>query len=437
MEILELSKLSNDDTLSALQRPVLTQGEDLEIKVKEIIMKVKVEGDRGALDLTAQIDGVKLDDLQVSPEEMLAADKLVSDGDRQAIVNAIKNVSRFHSAQVPQKISVETRPGVVCRQEFRPIERVGLYVPGGTAPLVSTVIMLAVPAGLAGCPDKILCTPPDKNGKVNPHILVAARYTGITKVYKIGGAQAVAAMAFGTESIPAVDKIFGPGNTWVTEAKKQVSQAIGGPTCDMPAGPSEVLVIADKKAKASFIAADLLSQAEHGPDSQVILLTESRALAEEVKEAVITQCEELPRRDVALGSLSNSKILICESLDQAFKISNQYGPEHLILQLEDAESYCQKVINAGSVFVGKWTPESVGDYASGTNHVLPTYGYTKSVSGLSVESFGKKISFQSLSFAGLQDIGPTVERLASIEGLEAHRKAVSLRLTGPDSQESI
>ncbi|MFW7381859.1 MAG: histidinol dehydrogenase [Oligoflexus sp.] len=411
-----------------LQRPVSGTAESLRNGVKELIADVRSHGDDALRRLTERFDKVAIKDLEVTPEEFSEAWQEVSAETKQAIEEAIKNIETFHKQQQSPSIDIEIQAGVRCLRQSRPIERVGLYAPGGTAPLPSTVIMLAVPAKLAGCPIKILCTPPNKEGKVNPHILTAAKLAGIERIFKVGGAQAIAAMAFGTESIPKVDKIFGPGNSWVTEAKLQVAQDPLGATYDMPAGPSEVLVIADESARAEFIAADLLSQAEHGHDSQAILLTTSPELATKTRDEVLDQATRLSRQSIVENALNFCRIIICQDLEQCIRLSNQYAPEHLIVQTAEAETWIPKIQNAGSVFLGPWSPESVGDYASGTNHVLPTYGYAKSISGLSVDSFTKQITFQQLSSAGLARLGPTVERLAELEGLDAHRQAVSVRL---------
>ncbi|SMF78311.1 histidinol dehydrogenase [Pseudobacteriovorax antillogorgiicola] len=428
MKIFNWSDLNSEEQAFVLSRPALDQSASVSEKVAQIISQVRQNGDEAVKALTETFDGVTLDHLAVSPAEFEDAESSISARSREAILTAIENVSKFHEVQKPSSISIETMPGVTCRREARPIERVGLYVPGGTAPLPSTVVMLGVPATIAGCPLKVLCTPPRKDGSIDPHILVAAKLTGIDQVYKAGGAQAIAAMAFGTGSIPSVSKIFGPGNTWVTEAKLQVAKDPAGAMYDMPAGPSEVMVIADENASPDFIASDLLSQAEHGVDSQSILVTNSKHIAEQVVEAVMTQLSQLSRKDIAAIALEKSRIITTDNLSEALAISNRYGPEHLIIQVTDPESWTSKIHNAGSVFLGPWSPESVGDYASGTNHVLPTYGYAKAVSGLSLDSFLKQVTFQNLSAEGLCSLGPTVEHLAELEGLDAHKNAVSIRL---------
>lgn len=428
MKTYQLNSMSIKQRQVLLKRPALDNKLELSSKVSGIISQVRDGGDQAIKDLTLKFDQANIKKLKVTEQEFEYAENAVSDKARLAILQAISNVTAFHSAQIPEGISLETSPGILCRQEFRPIEKVGLYVPGGSAPLISTVVMLAVPAMIAACNLKILCTPPSKDGKIDPHILLAAKLTGITEVFKVGGAQAIAAMAYGTESITKVYKIFGPGNSWVTEAKQQVAQDPDGAICDMPAGPSEVLVIADKDAKPSFVAADLLSQAEHGADSQSIILTDCQELAEKVKQELTVQLTKLSRNEIAQSSLTKGRIIICKDIEEAFSVSNEYGPEHLIVQTKNANAWSTKITNAGSVFLGPWSPESVGDYASGTNHVLPTYGYSKAVSGLSLNSFLKTITFQQLSQEGLLNIGPTVETLADIEGLDAHKNAVSLRL---------
>jgi histidinol dehydrogenase len=413
---------------TALARPEAARRETLAEEVVRIIAEVRRDGDAALLRFAQRFDGVALAALRVPAAEFDAAEASLSEPQRAALRTAIANVRAFHAAQCAAPIEVETMPGVVCRRVTRPIRAVGLYVPAGSAPLPSTVIMLAVPAALAGCPRRVLCTPPQKNGRADPAVLTAARYCGIDEVYLAGGAQAVAAMAYGTESIPAVDKIFGPGNAWVTEAKLQVSRDPDGAALDLPAGPSEVLVIADARADPEFVAADLLSQAEHGPDSQVLLVTTSALLADAVDAAIAAQLMVLPRNAVAREALAHGRTLIARDLDEAFEISNRYAPEHLIIQVPDAERWLERVETAGSVFLGDWTPESLGDYCSGTNHVLPTYGYARAWSGLSLGDFQLAISVQQASPAGFRLIGPTARTLAELEGLGAHALAVKLRL---------
>lgn len=426
--ILDWNQLSASQKHECLQRPARQFAESLRKGVAALIQDVRLHGDEAIRRLTQRFDKVEIDQLQVAPDEFAKAEAIVSDAAKAAIRTAIQNIEAFHRRQLPQAFDLEVSPGVRCMRQSRPIERVGLYVPGGTAPLPSTVIMLAVPARLAACPQKVLCTPPNQDGEVNPYILVAAKLAGIDLVYRVGGVQAIAAMAYGSESIPKVEKIFGPGNSWVTEAKLQVAQDPAGAAYDLPAGPSEVLVIADQSAKAEFIAADLLSQAEHGTDSQAILLTDSSELAASCKVQLIKQAESLSRKELIQTSMQNCRIILCRDVEQCFAVANLYAPEHLIVHLEAAENWIPHIQNAGSVFLGPWSPESVGDYASGTNHVLPTYGYARSYSGLSIESFMKHISFQQLTAEGLLQLGPIVEQLSDIEGLDAHRNAVSIRL---------
>lgn len=426
MQVVIWEQLSQTERELVLARSQASDDEVLTSQVKEIIANVRQNGDKALLEYAARFDGASLDSLVVSTDEYNAIESLTEE-QKQAILMAIDNIRHYHTVSCPKPFEFE-RNGIKLGKLYRPIERVGLYIPGGTAPLVSTLLMLAIPATIAGCETKVLVTPPGKNGLINPAILFAAKACGIDAVYKAGGAQAVAALAFGTESIPKVYKIFGPGNKYVTEAKIQVSQTHNGAALDMPAGPSEVLVIADDKANPVFVASDLLAQAEHDVAAQVILVTTSIELAEKVKAEVERQTAYLSRKEIIKQSLAKSAMIIAKDLTQAFTISNQYAPEHLILQIADAEDYLPLVINAGSVFVGEWTPESVGDYASGTNHVLPTYGYAQMYSGLDVIAFMKAISFQNLSASGIQTLGPVVETLADLEGLDAHKNAVTVRL---------
>ena len=421
-------KASLAEKTAALTRPTTVRDQAFSEKVKTIIDQVKTGGDQTLFELTQKFDRVSLKDLKVNTLEFQNAEKEVSENLRKAIETAIQNIRIFHEAERPKDIDLETKKGVRCERRFKAIERVGLYIPGGTAPLLSTVMMLGVPSLLAGCKLRILATPPRADGNIDPAILVTAKLLGITEIYKIGGAQAIAALAFGTESVPKVDKIFGPGNAWVTEAKLQVSLDSNGAAYDLPAGPSEVLVIADALATPSFIAADLLAQAEHGSDSQVIFITDSEVQLKKVVQEIALQLERLPRKELAAQALEKSSFIFVSNLNEAMEISNHYAPEHLILQTENARKYAELVQNAGSVFIGEWTPESVGDYASGTNHVLPTYGFARAYSGVSLESFMKTITFQELSREGLQNLGPTVEILASAEQLQAHQNAVSIRL---------
>ena len=395
----------------------------LEETIKDILEQVRSRGDQALFDLTRKFDGVTLKSLLVSEAEIVEASSGVSDELKLAIDVARRNITKFHTTQLVEEPEVTTSDGVVCWRRAVPIEKVGLYIPGGSAPLFSTILMLAIPATLAGCPEIVLTTPPDQYGKVNPVILYTAQLLGVKRIYKIGGAQAIAAMAFGTESVPSVYKIFGPGNQFVTKAKELVQQ--DGVAIDMPAGPSEVLVIADESSNPQYVAADLLSQAEHGVDSQVILLTTSESLAKKCTDEIITQLE---RKEVAAQALENSRIILCNSLAECLEFSNTYAPEHLILAIDSARSWADKISNAGSVFLGHYSCESAGDYASGTNHTLPTNGYARSYSGVSVDSFVKKITFQELSSQGIQEIGEAIEVMATAERLEAHKNAVTVRL---------
>ena len=398
----------------------------LEQTVAEIIAQVRERGDEALREYASRFDGVELSDLRVSETEIAEAEQRVDEALKQAIAVAAGNIERFHAAQTMQPVEVSTLPGVECVQRAVPITNVGLYIPGGNSPLFSTVLMLAVPARLAGCKHIVMCTPPGKDGKVNAAILYAARLAGVTEIYKVGGAQAVAAMAYGTQSIPRVSKIFGPGNRFVMEAKMQVSRS--AVAIDMPAGPSEVMIIADQDADAEFVASDFLSQAEHGPDSQSILLTTSESLAECLPGVIDDSLNRLPRREMMLRSLSHSHVIVLRDYDEIMRFANEYAPEHLIINTADAERLAERVENAGSVFIGPYSPESAGDYASGTNHTLPTSGYAKAYSGVNLDSFTKKITFQRLSPEGLRSIGSTIEIMAENEDLMAHRMSVTVRL---------
>ncbi|WP_116108033.1 histidinol dehydrogenase [Lewinella sp. IMCC34191] len=399
---------------------------NLEQTVRMVMNTVRDNGDAALRDYTARFDGVDLDDFAVSPEAIAAAGDQVPGELREAIQTAKRNIETFHRSQQTAPEEVETMPGVRCWRESRGIDRVGLYIPGGTAPLFSTVLMLAVPAAIAGCKEIVLCSPPNKEGAIHPAILYTADLCGVTKIFRIGGSQAIAAMTYGTDTVPKMYKIFGPGNAYVTVAKQLASME--GLAIDMPAGPSEVLVCADAGAKDTHVAADLLSQAEHGHDSQVVLLTDTPEKAASVKAEVLRQLAELPREALASESIENSFTLVFPDWNDAADFVDAYAPEHLILSMENARDFAGKISNAGSVFLGYHTPESVGDYASGTNHTLPTYGYARQYSGVSLDSFVKKITFQELSPEGLRNIGPTVECMAEAEQLHAHRNAVSLRL---------
>ncbi len=394
--------------------------------VKPILRKVQRSGDKALLKFALEYDHVQLDSLFVTDKEINAAKEAVSQELKTAIQVAKANIERFHSAQATPELIEEVMPGVVCRRKSVPIQKVGLYIPGGTAPLFSTVLMLGVPAKIAGCTEIVLCTPPNREGKIHPAILYTADLIGIRKILKVGGAQAIGALTFGTESIPQVDKIFGPGNQYVTAAKQLATKY--GVAIDMPAGPSEVLVYADETAIPAFVASDLLSQAEHGVDSQVVLVTPSEKFAKKVLKEINEQVEELPRKDIAKKALENSQIVVMKDQKQALALINQYAPEHLIIAVENEEEVVDAIYNAGSIFIGNFTPESAGDYASGTNHTLPTYGYAKNYSGVSLDSFLKKMTYQKISPEGLKNIGPTVEIMAANELLEAHKNAVTIRL---------
>lgn len=409
-----------------LKRPALNT-EDLFDTVRSIINKVKTEGDKAVLEYEAAFDKVTLSTITVTIEEIEKAEQLVSDELKSAITLAKQNIETFHSSQRFVGKKVETINGVTCWQKAVGIEKVGLYIPGGTAPLFSTVLMLAVPAKIAGCKEIVLCTPPDKNGNIHPAILFAAQLAGVSKIFKAGGVQAIAAMAYGTESVPKVYKIFGPGNQYVTAAKQLVS--LREVAIDMPAGPSEVEVLADESANPVFVAADLLSQAEHGVDSQAMLITTSEKLQEEVMEEVDRQLAKLPRRDIAAKSLENSKLILVRNMDEAIELTNVYAPEHLIVETENYMEIAERITNAGSVFLGSLTPESAGDYASGTNHTLPTNGYAKAYSGVSLDSFIRKITFQEILPEGMKAIGPAIEVMAANELLDAHKNAVTVRLS--------
>ena len=414
------------DWAEMLKRPMQNVSTFFE-NVSTILKNVKANGDAAVLEYEEQFDKVKLASLVVTEEEMKEAESQVPIELKVAILLAQRNIYTFHKKQKFEGKKVETMEGVTCWQKAVGIEKVGLYIPGGTAPLFSTVLMLAVPAKIAGCKEIILCTPPDKDGKINPAILYAAQVSGVSKIFKAGGVQAIGAMAYGTESVPKVYKIFGPGNQYVMAAKQQV--AMHDVAIDMPAGPSEVAVIADESANPTFVAADLLSQAEHGLDSQVVLITTSEKLLGEVEYEVQHQLSRLPRWQIAEKSLENSKLILVKDMDEAIEITNEYAPEHLIIETKDYMDLAEKVVNAGSVFLGNYTPESAGDYASGTNHTLPTNGYAKAYSGVSLDSFIRKITFQEINREGIQNIGPAIEVMAANEHLDAHKNAVSVRLS--------
>lgn len=408
-----------------LKRPTQTVS-DIEEIVNNIFKEVKIDGDTVIKKYTSQFDKVKLDSLFVSESEIEQASNAVSDALKQAIALAKSNIEKFHAAQKTSKVEMETLPGVECWQEKRPIQKVGLYIPGGTAPLFSTILMLAIPAKLAGCQEIVLCSPPDINGDINPAILYTAQLCGVTKIVKVGGIQAIAGMTFGTESIPKVHKIFGPGNQYVTVAKQLATKY--GVAIDMPAGPSELLVVADDSANPAFVASDLLSQAEHGVDSQVILVSTSEKLIDAVEKEIESQIQQLPRVEIAQKSVGNSRMILVENDQEALELINEYGPEHFIVCVENEGFYLENIQNAGSVFIGNYTPESAGDYASGTNHTLPTNGYAKQYSGVNLDSFLKSMTFQKISEKGIKGIGTAIELMAEAEGLQAHKNAVTLRL---------
>jgi histidinol dehydrogenase len=427
MEVMEVfMNPARDSWPGILERPEAGL-EGIRSAVTAILDRVRSGGDRALIDLTEEFDGIRPDDLQLPREKIREAAQKLPDDLKKAIATAMHNIKRFHENQQTEDRLVTTSPGVRCWTRTVPIEKVGLYIPGGSAPLLSTVLMLGIPAMLAGCTEIILCTPPGENGEVHPAILYCADLIGAAKVFRVGGAQAVAAMAYGTESIPAVDKIFGPGNPFVTLAKQLVS--LDGPAIDMPAGPSELAIIADDTADPAIIAADHLSQAEHGPDSQVLLVTSSASIVKPVQEELEKQLSLLPRRDLAMESLSKSRLVVLEKRQDVLDMINEYAPEHLIIMCRDYGEAGIQIRNAGSVFMGPYTPESAGDYASGTNHTLPTGGYARAYSGLGLADFQKKISFQEISGEGLKDLAPAIIRMAEEEELQGHAKAVEIRLS--------
>jgi histidinol dehydrogenase len=428
MKPLFWKKLSARAQADALRRPAQTAQPQIAETVRTIIADVRKHGDVALRRLTKKFDGATLKSLRVSPAEFTAAKKALSADDHAALRTAYLNIHTFHAAQRPQELRIETQPGIVCEKTSRAIGRIGLYVPGGSATLPSTALMLGVPSQLAANPVRVLCTPPDKTGRVNPWILAAAQLCGITEIYKVGGAQAIAAMAYGTKSIPKCDKLFGPGNAFVTEAKLQVARDADGAAYDLPAGPSEVLVIADDRANPAFVAADLLSQAEHGPDSQVVVVTLTTQFAARITNELAAQLADLPRAATARVALERSRCFVAADLKEAVVIANRYAPEHLILQVANPRALLPEITTAGSVFLGDWTPESLGDYASGTNHVLPTYGWARVCSGLGLVDFQRTMTVQTAAKAGLAKLGPVVERLALAEGLAAHQRAVRIRL---------
>jgi len=428
MKPLIWKSLSPAARAAALRRPAQSAQPAVAAAVRAIIARVRRDGDAALRQLTNKFDGVTLRSLRVTPAEFAAAEALLSRADKAALRAAYRNIHSFHAAQRTGDLRLETQPGIVCEKTTRPINRIGLYVPGGSAPLPSTALMLGVPSQLAGNPVRVLCTPPDKTGGINPWILYAAKLCGITEIYKVGGAQAITAMAYGTASIPKCDKLFGPGNAYVTEAKQQVARDPDGAALDLPAGPSEVLVVADNRANPAYVAADLLSQAEHGPDSQVVLVAFSEKFARRALAHLERQLAELPRAAIARRALERSRLIIARDRTEAVEIANRYAPEHLILQVARPRALLAGISTAGSVFLGDLTPESLGDYASGTNHVLPTYGWARVCSGLGLSDFLRTMTVQTASRAGLQKLGPVVERLALAEGLAAHQRAVRVRL---------
>lgn len=423
MKYIEYPNKSDWETI--LKRPVFETA-SLEAKVVPVLQQVKEKGDEALKKFTLEFDKIALDTLAVTEAEIQEAVRLVPEELKKAIDVARINIEKFHLTQREESKKTETTPGVVCWRKSVPISKVGLYIPGGTAPLFSTILMLGVPANIAGCEEIILCTPPDKTGKIHPAILYTASVLEIKKIFKVGGAQAVAAMAYGTESVPQVYKIFGPGNQYVTAAKQLVNK--GGVAIDMPAGPSEVAVVADASCNPAFVAADLLSQAEHGVDSQVVLVSDQKNVIEAVEKEVKAQLEALPRKEFAAKALDNSKTILVNTMQEAMELINAYAPEHLILQVKEYDRLALLVKNAGSVFLGNYTPESAGDYASGTNHTLPTNGYAKAYSGVSLDSFVKKITFQHITQEGIRNLGPSIELMAAAEQLDAHKNAVTLRM---------
>lgn len=424
MKLSYWQQCSDAQRAALLTRPAITASDSISQAVADILSQVKQNGDQALIALSNKFDKVQIQQIKLTQDAIKAATARVKPELKQAMQLAVSNIEKFHQAQVKSAITVETMPGVKCQLVTRPIDSVGLYIPGGSAPLLSTVLMLATPAKIAGCRKVILCSPPP----IADEILYAAELCGVTEIYQLGGAQAIAAMAFGSESVPKVDKIFGPGNAFVTEAKRQVSQRLDGAAIDMPAGPSEVLVIADSSANPAFIAADLLSQAEHGPDSQVVLVTPDEDIAKGVSIEVDKQLTQLSRQGIAEKALQESRLIVTKDLEQCITISNRYGPEHLIIQTQNADDLVEQITSAGSIFLGDWSPESAGDYASGTNHVLPTYGYTATYSSLGLADFQKRMTVQKLSPEGLQAIGNAVELMAQAEQLTAHKQAVTLRL---------
>ena len=428
LAILDWSSLSDSERRDTLRRPAQAAADEVHRGVRATIAEVRAHGDAALIELTQRFDGVTLEKLEVTDEEFADAERRLNAQQVDALKRAIANVQRFHEAQLAMPISLETSPGVLCERHYRAIESVGLYVPAGLAPLPSAAIMLAVPAKIAGCKTTVLCTPPRKDGRADPAVLVIARLCGVDRVFKLGGAQAIAAMAYGSASVPKVDKVFGPGNAWVTAAKILVANDPDGAALDLPAGPSEVLVIADDSARADFVAADLLAQAEHSADAQAVLVSTSRPLIEAVKVELEAQMKRLGRERTLRESIDHARLFLVGSLADAFELSNAYAPEHLIIETENPRAWLARVQNAGSVFLGAWTPETMGDYCSGTNHVLPTYGFARAYSGLSLTDFLKRMTVQEITPDGLRDLGPPAVTIANMEGLDAHANAVQVRL---------
>ena len=428
MRIIDWNAIGEAERRAALARPAERDAARITAEARAIVDAVRRGGDAVLRDYTLAFDGVRIEDLRVGEAELAAAERALDAAQHAAIDTAIETVRRFHGAQGGAPLRVETAPGVLCERLSVPVRAVGLYVPAGTAPLPSTAVMLAVPAALAGCPVRVMCTAPSRAGTAHPAVLVAARRAGVQQVFKVGGAQAVAAMAYGTASIPKCDKIFGPGNAWVTAAKLLAAADPAGAAADLPAGVSEVMVVADRTARADFVAADLLAQAEHSPEAQAILVTDSAELAREVAEQVPLRAGPLARAGILRESIAHLRLLVVDSLESAFDLVNEYAPEHLLLQIDDARAWLPRVASAGSVFLGHWSPETLGDYCSGTNHTLPTYGYAKAYSGLGLEDFQKRITVQELTPEGLKGLGPTACTLADMEGLDAHAAAVTVRL---------
>lgn len=427
MKIINWKNATADQQSATLRRPAQSNDKALTEKVASILDAVKQRGDKALQEFSKKFDKTDLKDLRISAQAIAEAVETITPELRCALEQAKANIEKFHELERPKSASIETMPGVTCEQHWRAIETVGFYIPGGTAPLFSSVLMQTIPAKIAGCKRMILCTPPKTDGSIHPAILAAAQLCGITEIYAVGGAQAIAAMAYGTATIPKADKIFGPGNAYVTMAKQLISQDSEGAAIDLPAGPSEVMVIAEKTAKASWVAADLLAQAEHDTTAQAIFVTTDITFAESVKAEVEKQLATLPRRSIAEKAIAESRILIASNMDEAISISNQYAPEHLIIHNADAATYLPAIQHAGSVFLGPWTPESAGDYASGTNHVLPTYGYARAYNGITVLSFMKSMTVQSITRDGLRKLGPTIVAMAEAEGLDAHANAVKIR----------